>query len=269
MNAIVKDSLVKHEILIGMLLRNNAKSILYQLNIFKNIENLANIKISYIFLENGSIDNSNDLIREFMISRDGVIVTAGNTQNLDKLDRISRISQLRNQVKRMAVDFNFKYMLILDSDIFFNADIIEKLINKMEFNSNIGVACAYGIAYLPEEAGIKTNNHYYDTSALIIGENEPSYYPRCVFKGCLECGVNKFNPMDFSSLEVFSAFGGLALYREDVIKNSKLFWIPSIMNNSPVSEHIGFFIKLHENTEYSVTVNTDCPVFWDVSTLRL
>lgn len=259
----------KHRILITMLLRNNLKSITYQLDIFKSIENSQKIKFKYIFLENGSEDKTPEAIREFMNSRDGLIITIGNTEELDKSDRITRISHLRNQVKLQANNFDFEYMVILDSDIFFNPDVIRKLIERMDADNKIGVACAYGIAYLPIDNTIKTNNHYYDTSALIIEKNSASYYPRCIFKGCLECKSDKVDPAAAESIEVFSAFGGLALYREDVIKNKDISWTPAIMNNSPRSEHIGFFMKMHEKSDYKVTINTDCPVFWDISTLKL
>jgi len=252
---------IKRKILIGMLLRDNEKSIQYQLDIFKNIE--------YVFLENGSKDKTPAIIRNFMNTRDGLIITVGNTLKLDKLDRITRISQLRNQIREQVISKEFEYMIILDSDIFFSADIIEKLVNKMDMDSKIGVACAYGIAYLPSENGIKTNNHYYDTSALIMEKNESSYYPKCVFKGCAECGIDKYDPGNFQSFEVFSAFGGLALYREEVIKNPNVCWSPVTYNNSPMSEHIGFFMQMHEHTKYITTINSDCLVFWDVSTLKI
>ena len=265
----INNKLIKRKILIGMLLRDNEKSIQYQLDIFKNIENLEGILIEYIFLENGSKDNTPIIIRNFMNTRDGLIITVGNTLELDKLDRISRISQLRNKIKEQVINKDFEYMVILDSDIFFGADIIEKLVNKMDVDSKIGVACAYGIAYLPAENGIETNNHYYDTSALIMEKNESSYYPRCVFKGCVECRIDKYDPANCQSFEVFSAFGGLALYRKEVIKNPNIFWSPVAFNNSPVSEHVGFFMQMHEYTKYTTTINSDCLVFWDVSTLKI
>lgn len=262
---------MKTKILVSILIKNNSKSLIYQLDELSKIEDSKELDISYIFLENGSTDGSDKIIREFMHKRNGLFVNAGNTPYLNKLDRISRISKLRNMAKDLSKSYEFDWYCLIDSDIFFSVENFLKIVNNANanVNANIKVLCAYGIAYLPSENKILSNGHYYDTATLLLNSTMNSHYPKCPFSTCIECGASSVKYKDDLLIEVYSAFGGLALINNTIMKNDSIFWEPKSVLNSPINEHIGFFEKMHQLTNYKVAIDMSAPVYWDISTINL
>lgn len=111
--------------------------------------------------------------------------------------RTAWMAELRNQAANWVAGFGaFDYYVWLDTNIYFTASTIQKLLNAITSDPTIGLAGANTI-----QAGCK--DHYYDTYALRT--------PGCLWRECPLC-QGPFCKQDI--VEVPSAFGGLCFIRE-------------------------------------------------------
>jgi GT2 family glycosyltransferase len=256
-----------NDLSIVVLARNNAAYLPKLFNMLQALESRYNININYTFLENASQDDTLDLIKNFMYDREGVLASIGNTKLLDDQPRTVKMATLRNRAKDLSSKKSDWHMLI-DTDIYFEADILEKIFSHNPTEKNIGMLCAYGIEIWPQKGKDDwyTQEHYYDTFAYVDQKRE-LYWPHCSFSTCKKCKSTAHSKVTPKGLmNVVSAFGGVALIKSDLIHQVDITW-QSFQNNGVwMCEHIAFCDAVQRKGSKSVSIATDCHVFWDAST---
>lgn len=264
---------VQH-ISVVVLCKNNEKWLNYVLSEFNLFVQTYETKFSFYFFENQSTDNTPQLLREFLLDHDGLYVNIGNSNIMNQMNRVDRIALIRNLSKDVISTKCGEWSLIIDSDIYFNSDILEKLFRYSPAENRIGMLCAYGIAGKRERETSNlwiTNNHYYDTAAFLSDKHSLSTWPYCQFESCRECESIDLNKrMECSSLvNVYSAFGGFALIKNEIMINGSIKWESKSVNNSPLNEHIGFCEQIQIQEKLKISIATEVLVIWDISTLNL
>jgi glycosyltransferase involved in cell wall biosynthesis len=141
---------IVNNISVVMLARNNSAYLPKLFQILSNLENTYEVKFDYVFIENGSIDNTLELLRDFMVTRDGTITIIGNSSKLDGLPRTVKMATLRNYVKEF-VPAQSDWTMLIDTNIYFEKELLEKLFKHQPTEKNIGLLCAFGTDALPDE----------------------------------------------------------------------------------------------------------------------
>jgi hypothetical protein len=160
---------------------------------------------------------------------------------------------------------------LIDTDVYFETDILERLFAKSPTQHSIGMLCAFGLEAFKdaENSHWLTQGHYFDTFAFVGKSNKPPLQNSCIFANCRKC--DKCNP-DIEKLsasgviEVSSAFGGLAIVRSDLINNKLIRWKSERKREHFTCEHIAFCRALRKESGFSVAIDCDSRVFWDAST---
>lgn len=231
------------------------------------LEQTYSCDFHYLFVENGSRDATRALIEGFLMGRDGALCTPADPAELDRLPRTARLAAVRNFSAQEARRFPGSWLLLVDTDIYFHPRILEILFAHHPTAARIGMLCGYGIDVAPASAAATwtTQHHYYDTFAF-VSERGTSYYPQCIFQGCRLC-AERIPQVERTALaglvKVQSAFGGLALLRQDVLTDQRIRWEAISAYGRLWCEHIAFCGRLRQFTDYSIAIATDAPVLWD------
>ena len=252
---------------IVLLARNNSAYLPKLFPMLIDLENTYEVKFNYIFIENGSTDNTLELLRDFIINRDGTVTTIGNSFKLDSLPRTVKMATLRNYAKTF-VPTQSDWTILIDTNIYFQKELLEKLFKHQLTEKNIGMLCAFGTEVLPDEKSGNwfTQHHYYDTFAFVNLEKK-LFWPHCIFNSCAKCQNTSDQKIVAAELiNVHSAFGGLSLIKTDLVKDPRIMWQAFQQDQTWLCEHIGFCQNLQEISGKLISVATDCPVYWDAST---
>lgn len=257
---------IVHNISVIVLARNNATYLPKMFNMLQALEHAYDVHLNYTFLENGSQDYTPDLIKNFLVDREGVLAAMGNTKLLDGQPRTVKMAHLRNRAKDFSTSKSDWHMII-DTDIYFECDVLEKMFAHGPSERRIGMLCAYGIEFWPGKAagGWETQGHYYDTFAY-VDKKWQLHWPHCAFSSCKKCKSTAHEKIASTGLvEVVSAFGGLVLIKSDVIRNVDVFWQSFQKNDVWMCEHVMFCDAVQAKAGRKVAIATDCHVFWDAS----
>ena len=250
-----------------VLARNNSSYLPKLFQILSNLENTYEVRFDYLFIENGSTDNTLELLRDFMASRDGTVTIIGNSSKLDGLPRTVKMATLRNYAKAF-VPAQSDWTMLIDTNIYFEKDLLEKLFKHQPTEKNIGMLCTFGTEVLPDEKSGDwfTQHHYYDTFAFVNLEKK-LFWPHCIFESCVKCQNTPNSKIVATKLiHVHSAFGGIALIKTELIKEPRIIWQAFQQDQTWLCEHIGFCQNLQEVSGKLISIATDCPVYWDAST---
>jgi hypothetical protein len=250
-----------------ILVRNNATYLTKLFQMLSNLEVTYECTFEYLFLENSSHDHSVPLIQDFLKQRDGSITSLGNTSRIDEMPRTAKMAYLRNYSKNLLLNTCSSWSLLIDTDIYFDNKILSKLFKHSPSSKNIGMLCSNGLEIWP---GSNSNewicqNHYYDTFAFSI--NKTLFWPHCIFSNCVKCAtINNTKIISSGLINTDSAFGGLALIQTNLLKNPNIRWGAIKHHDIWLCEHVEFGQTLKEISKKSISIATDCPVYWDAST---
>lgn len=262
------------KVLVIMVVKQAAKALPVQLQELHNYESNYNNNVKYLFVENSSKDETPQLLLHFLQSHDGYFISLGKSQDLELLPRISRIAYARNMAKKFAALFHYDRAVIIDADIYFNSSTLNSLILTSE-TIDSHFHCGFGTAALIERTStgynIITAKHYYDTATFLATQQSQSKWPKCCFQSCLTCKNHEFEsdslPAEGGVISVAYAFGGIAVIHSRIMTDERIIWDPVSINNSPENEHLGFISKMYEHYDFSVTIDLDAKIYWDLSTL--
>lgn len=255
------------KITIVMLIRNNSPYLKKFFQMAESLESTYEISFDYVFIENGSTDNSIDITNKFISDRNAKIIILGNTKELDSLPRIIKMTKIRNYAKHFSSNES-DWTILIDSNIYFESNILEELFKLDPSSKNIGMLCAYGVEVTPGDKPDKwlTQFHYYDTFAFVSLNNE-LFWPNCIFSSCHKCQSTKDTKIDSIGLiDVKSAFGGFSLIKSDIFKDPRISYDVLESNNKLLCEHISFCLKINEIKNKKICIATNCLVYWDAST---
>lgn len=203
-------------------------------SIFRNNENylinhyLPNIELlekqsndlKFFFYTNGNDDNTSKILKDFCKNKNNAFVkTSGNKSKIftrdTSLERVQNIVNARNQLLKLR-PFTNEFTIIIDSDIYFDVQVLERLANKIKPKYSALFVNGIDRNYLVDTHNI----HYYDVLAFIDTSNNYGY-ERFIENGHSE---NPFTTIeDKISWEngkitpVKSAFGGIGIYRSEIL----------------------------------------------------
>lgn len=226
-----------------LLIKNCEKYFPFFEHVFTDLES-RHSHIEYYMYENDSSDLSVPLLERFMQNRKGALYSESISNNTDyggiKKERGEYMCNLRNTLKRKHGELTTDYTLLMDCDVYFNPICVNKLLVKLQENSDIAMATSFGKAWdIYRDHGCV---HYYDTLAFIT-EDGLSYEHtgnRCLIKECTWCKnpitkkglIHRRIPESEKDIKARSAFGGLVAIPTTIY--NKVWWEPTIC------EHHGF-----------------------------
>ena len=231
--------------------RNNEKYLKNYLipKLDKIIKIYSYIKFYFYFYENDSTDNTKNILKKFCDIHDAVLfsenINASTFKRNTSIGRINNICNCRNKLLNMR-PFNGDWTIIIDSDIYFPDNLIDRFIAKKIPNDLVALT-----SNGKDHVKCKNHNncnHYYDTLSLIFSDNSSgfSHFLKtgskcCPFKDQID--INKWT--GYNLVKVNSSFGGLAIYKTSVLNNTIIkYTSESHINTNHYCEHIGFNKKL-------------------------
>jgi hypothetical protein len=125
------------KISVVFIVKNGEEYINYLDYQFEKVESfyLGKYSFEYFIYENNSTDNTKVAIRKFFFNKKGKFLLEDINNNKNFSNEISKnrgeyMAFLRNKLKDFHGSLNSDYTLLLDCDVIFSCDIIEKLINN-------------------------------------------------------------------------------------------------------------------------------------------
>lgn len=142
------------KLLITMMLRNNEHYMTYLFRCLDLLEEKnKKHKIEYLFYTNNNEDKTLELLQNYSKNKKNIeIINKDYNEDFNKKNRLFRLYILRQDFLEIIRSKNFDYILMLDTDIFFNEKMISKSIEIMK------------------EKGLNT------FSANTLAHNNPFYY---------------------------------------------------------------------------------------------
>jgi hypothetical protein len=178
---------------------------------------------------------------------------------------------LRNKLIENSSPLPSKWVVLLDSDIYFDLSVFQGLFSVHPTKNGIGFLSAYSVQgfrvknvrkqlKIDQEISddqIITFGHYYDTFAFVDKDNQ-NYYPECRFDVCKQCtSTRTIKTTNQPFILVRSAFDGLAIIRTDILHNPKIKWNTiNLFNKYSLCEHVCFCDAIHSATDYKVAIAT-------------
>lgn len=180
--------------------------------------------LQVVVVENDSHDNTRAILNNWSISSSNVVILDGTTRSTISISdqpnsnvnpyyshkRISYLASLRNQYLNYIKNDGraFDYILVLDFDV--DKISLSGVLNSFEQRANWDVACAYGYSISP-----RLQERIHDTYAMVLlgDENKPQQ-ERPIKQLQQDVRLDKISG---SLLPVYSAFGGLSIYKADLL----------------------------------------------------
>ena len=234
------------KIAFGSLARDIESNFNNYYSFLSNLEKLVDIDL-FIY-ENDSIDNSKKLIPQitnYYILEDNNIP---KFPNIVSFKRASIFANYRNILKDFIFGtYDYKIVIFCDSDfsIYPDPNIILFNINRLLNNNKIGAITSNGLSYVCiKDKGFTLV--YYDIWALAV--NNKIFDHNIIYAR----DINQ-------EIEVDSAFGGLAIYNGEYIKNLhyEAIYLDGYEGkplNRPCSEHVNFNLDLRKQ-DLSILIN--------------
>tara|TARA_R110002110_G_scaffold308285_1_gene521925 strand:+ start:12 stop:863 length:852 start_codon:yes stop_codon:yes gene_type:complete len=206
------------------MLRNNEEYIPYMLKCIDLIEEKNKIfDVSYIFYTNNNEDKTLELLQKEKKENFQIIEKDYDKEFLDQ-PRIKKLHYLREDFLQIIKKLDFDYLLMLDSDIFFNYSMIKDSVNileKKDYDAITTNTVKYDVPF------------YYDSFSLST-KNRKKYTPNIL----TDFKFLKFNFWTLwnanNHMDVESAFGGFYMIRSKVIKSN----ISYIEGNKNIEKNI-------------------------------
>lgn len=218
-------------LLITMMCRNNEKYIPYFFKCLDLVENeKLNYKIHYLIYTNNNTDNTLKLLEDNN-RKNFEIININYSKEFLKKPRIEKLHYLRDDFYKKIKLRHFDYLLMLDTQIFFNGDILKKSLGIIEENNFEAVTVNTISSYFPI---------YYDVFSLSTC-NEKNYDISKYHDPALIYFHYKTFKEDIINIE--SAFGGFTLYSNKIC-NENLNYTDYDFKNKHICEHKKFNEKI-------------------------
>lgn len=128
---------VNKKISVFSLWRDSESHIRRTLSQLEEIErNNPEISFSYFFYENDSIDNTVLILKEWMYSRKGKLLSENISFQKEgtvmSASRMKKMAYYRNRMIELGRFIDSDYSIIFDSDVIFEKDIVDKYLSKID-----------------------------------------------------------------------------------------------------------------------------------------
>ena len=206
------------------MLRNNEKYIPYMFKCIDLVEEKNKIfTINYIFYTNNNEDKTLELLEEKK-GKNFQIINKNYDEKFLKQPRIKKLHYLREDFLQIIKTLNFDYLLMLDSDIFFNYSMIKDSIDILEKKNYDAITTNT----------VKHNTPFYYDSFSLSTKDRKKYSPNIL----TDFKFLKFNFWTLwdanNHMDVESAFGGFYMIRSKTIKSD----ISYIKDNKDIEKNI-------------------------------
>ena len=239
--------------------------------LLRNIRKVENISSNFknamiIVIENDSIDNTKKILYDWSKKNSKVTILSQDTNEITypkkqiannknpgtSFYRINKMANFRNLYMNYIEDNKIKcdYLIVIDIDLddFSDVNVSEVIDNAP---SDWGGLFANGILYTKFFGKVILRKYYDNYAFLPIGSHKTSYT-------CKERheNVDIFRKVFCKQkyVEVRSAFGGIGIYKYELIKGLRYYCIPNTCNleDEVLCEHISINLKLYEKAKLYV-----------------
>lgn len=263
------DLMSSSSIVICSIVRNSEKALI------RNIPNIEKLREKFtesqiIIFENDSEDDTKNILREWSKNKSKVLIRCENYKKMTipksdvngvnrffSFERISKMSEYRNQYLKSLASLNisFDFVMIIDLDIVgFSLDGIA---HSFGLKNHWDVITANGYSY---SSSLK--RRYHDTYALVeLGKENQPQTEKEIFTNQKKWSFLKKN---IPLIPVYSAFGGVAIYRYDVIENKRYDIIKNKDRRVEVKcEHFSLNHLIQKKGNKRIFINPNMEVFYE------
>ncbi len=212
-------------LVVTSLFRDNAAYIPYYLKCCESLLNrLADYDFEFLFYTNNNTDNTTELLRSQGVLPSVRIVEDEYDEDHLTLHRTLRLAVYRERMLDMIRQSRASYVLMIDSDIMFNGNMVAEMIKTLETADASFVA----------PFSINKMGFYYDTYAHVEMDDEYMWLterrPSMLWKRHVAIAGGK------EPRQVKSAFSGFFLGRRDVLDHPTITYI----SGRSECEHLAF-----------------------------
>lgn len=241
----------------------------------KNIPHIENLRAKFkkstvIVFENDSDDNTKSLLNNWSKNFNNVLVECENfNQNtipkkdlngvnkFFSIERISKMVEYRNQYleKLRNLNFNYDYVIVIDIDI--ENFSLNGIAHSFGLANQWDVVTANGYSY-----SSSLQRRYHDTYALVeIGNEFEAQTEQIIFNNQKKWSfLRSGTPM----IPVYSAYGGLAIYRYQLLKNKKYEVVENLDKRVAIRcEHFALHEQIQNDTNSRIFINPEMEVFYE------
>jgi len=257
------------------IVRNCEKNLIKNISIVEKLRKRFNSSYVIIF-ENGSLDKTKTILKSWNDKSKNVIIdnSDDNEITIPECDfgghnkyfskhRISKMANYRNNYldKLEELNIDFDYVIVLDLDL--SHIDLNGIIHSFLLSNQWDVITANGYSRSP-----LLKKRYHDTYALVeIGNENESQSEKIIFKNQSKWAfMSKGMPL----IPVYSAFGGLAIYKYQLIKGLRYGVIPN--NNSRVEvkcEHFYLHDKMINKYNAKIFINPNMLILYQTISFKL
>ncbi len=254
--------LANSSIAICGLARNCAHKLASNIKFIEELRSYFNF-LQVVVVENDSHDNTRAILDNWSVRSSNVVILDGINRSTISIsnqkdrkvnpyysyERISNLATLRNQyLNYIGSDGRaYDYILILDFDV--DKISLPGVLNSFEQRDNWNVACAYGYSISP-----RLQERIHDSYAMVLlGEENKPQKERPIKQLQRDVRLNKISG---SLLRVYSAFGGLSIYKAGLLEGINY---QALKNDDPRvevrCEHFSIFHQIQQKQATRVVIN--------------
>jgi hypothetical protein len=202
--------------------RDSERYLTRSLNQFEAMEEElqeCNIRVIYSFFENDSKDETPTKLLSWLKGRKGILqserIDAPRWGSVSSLDRVRYQARYRNMaLAPLNTYYNFDYLLVADSDVYWDPELITGMIDRLDANPSWGMISPNTVQNVRDFVEDTERKSYFDSWSLKDLDDDQ----------CLTFAANPFlRPEDREAwdndqpVSCNSAFGSIAMVKADAL----------------------------------------------------
>jgi GT2 family glycosyltransferase len=202
--------------------RNSEENLERSLAQFEAMEKLLKkqkIKVVYGFFENDSADNTPQKLQQWLRNHKGFVISevigAPKWGSVASLERVTYQARYRNMaLELLNLYYNYDYLLVADSDVHWEPDLIEGMISRLDTNPKWGMVSPNTVQNVRDYVEDTDRPSYFDSWSLKDEDDQQ----------CLTFAANPFLRQEDRELwaegkPVYcnSAFGSIAMVKAEAM----------------------------------------------------
>lgn len=202
--------------------RDSERYLTRSLNQFEAMEEELqerNIRVIYSFFENDSKDETPTKLLSWLKGRKGILqserIDAPRWGSVSSLDRVRYQARYRNMaLAPLNTYYNFDYLLVADSDVYWDPELITGMIDRLDANPSWGMISPNTVQNVRDFVGNTERKSYFDSWSLKDLDDDQ----------CLTFAANPFlRPEDREAwdnnqpVSCNSAFGSIAMAKAEAL----------------------------------------------------
>ena len=187
-------------------------------------ESLPAYEFTYLWFTNNNSDNTVDLLQNQTLLSSTLLTVKEYSDEELNVRRIVRLAQYREEQLKQILSIDAQYLLMIDTEIFFNGSMIQRMIESLNTTNADRIA-----PFTVNKFGF-----YHDTFAHIDIDGTYMKPTENSLKTLRKRNIRNNPPVN--PYEVKSAFGGLFLAKKEILFTPGLTYI----TKEPACEHLVF-----------------------------